>query len=88
MASFDSFPAAGAAVTGEEYGLSGEAWTMTTATEQHRTPLGLFAEKPVPSLYDPRSAPMCSTGAGVEFTVRPIGRSAIPRSARLNRGLG
>lgn len=25
---------------------------MTTATEQHRTPLGLFADKPVPRLYD------------------------------------
>lgn len=25
---------------------------MTTATEQHRTPLGLFAAKPVPRLYD------------------------------------
>ena len=25
---------------------------MTTSTEQHRTPLGLFADKPVPRLYD------------------------------------
>ncbi|MBX3419929.1 MAG: integron integrase [Pirellulaceae bacterium] len=25
---------------------------MTTATEQHRTPLGLYADKPVPRLYD------------------------------------
>jgi hypothetical protein len=44
---------------------------MTTATEQHRAPLGLFADKPVPRLYDRRSAPMCSTGAGVEFAFRP-----------------
>ncbi len=41
-----------AALIVDKFWLSGEAWTMTTATEQHRTPLGLFADKPVPRLYD------------------------------------
>jgi integron integrase len=36
----------------EEFWLSGEAWAMTTATEQRRTPLGLFPDQPVPRLYD------------------------------------
>jgi integrase len=36
----------------EEFWLSGGAWAMTTATEQRRTPLGLFPDRPVPRLYD------------------------------------
>lgn len=33
-------------------GLSGESSAMTTATQQRRSPLGLFPDKPVPRLYD------------------------------------